>query len=48
MGNDKILFRPVPVPGDGARVLSLEVLALPGHGAQNFARAPTKTMPVRP
>ena len=29
MGTDKILFTPVPVPRNGARVLPLEVL--PGH-----------------
>ena len=40
---DKILFTPVPVPRNGARVLPLEVVAVPGHGAQIFARAPTKS-----
>ena len=41
MGTDKILFTPVPVPRNGARVLPLEVVPVPGHGAQIFARAPT-------
>ena len=44
MGTDKILFTPVPVPRNGARVLPLrEVVPVPGHGAQIFARAPTKS-----
>ena len=43
MGTDKILFRPVPVPRNSARVLPLEVVPVPGHGAQIFARAPTKS-----
>ena len=43
MGTDKILFTPVPVPRNGARVLPLEVVPEPGHGAQIFARAPTKS-----
>ena len=43
MGTDKILFAPVPVPRNGARVLPLEVVPVPGHGAQIFARAPTKS-----
>ena len=43
MGTDKILFRPVPVPSYGARVLPLEAVPVPGHGAQIFARAPTKS-----
>ena len=43
MGTDKMLFRPVPVPRNGARVLPLEAVPVPGHGAQNFARAPTKS-----
>ena len=38
---DKILFTPVPVPRNGARVLLLEVVPVPGHRAQIFARAPT-------
>ena len=42
MGTDKILFTPVTVPRNGARVLLLEVVPVPGHGAQIFARAPTK------
>ena len=37
MGTDKILFRPV----QGARVLPLEVVPVPGLGAQIFALAPT-------
>ena len=41
MGTDKILF--TPVPRSGARVLPLEVMPVPGHGAQIFARAPTKS-----
>ena len=43
MGTDKILFRPVTMPTNGARVLPLEAVAVPGHGAQIFARAPTKS-----
>ena len=43
MGTDKILFTPVPVPRNGARVLPLKVVPVPGHGAQIFARAPTKS-----
>ena len=43
MGHEKILFTPVPVPRNGARVLPLEVVPVPGHGAQIFARAPTKS-----
>ena len=43
MGTDKILFRPVPVPRNGARVLPLEAVPVPGHGAQVFARAVTKS-----
>ena len=31
MGTDKILFTPVPVPRNGARVLSLEAVPVPGH-----------------
>ena len=38
---DKILFTPVPVPRNGARVLPLEVVPVPGHCAQIFAWAPT-------
>ena len=47
MGTDKILFTPVPVPRNGARVLPLEVVPVPGHGAQLFARAPTKSGSVQ-
>ena len=43
MRTDKILFTPVPVPRNGARVLPLEVVPVPGHGAQIFARTPTKS-----
>ena len=43
MGTDKILFRPVPVHRNGARALPLEVVLVPGHGAQIFARAPTES-----
>ena len=39
-GTDENLFRLVPVPGHGARVLPLELV--PGHGAQISARSPTK------
>ena len=31
------------MPTNGARVLPLEAVAVPGHGAQIFARAPTKS-----
>ena len=41
MGTDKILFTPVPMPRNGARVQPLKVV--PGHGAQIFAQAPTKS-----
>ena len=37
---DENLFRLVPVPGHGARVLPLELVPVPGHGVQ--IRAPTK------
>ena len=43
MGTDKILFRPVPVPRNGARVLPLEAVPVPGHGIQISARTPTKS-----
>ena len=43
MGTDKILFTPVPVPRNGARVLPLEVVPGPGHVGQIFARAATKS-----
>ena len=43
MGTDKILLTPMPVPRNGARVLPLEVVPLPGHGAQIFAPATTKS-----
>ena len=36
------MFRLVPVPGHGARVLPLELVPVPGHGVQISARAPTK------
>ena len=38
---DKILFRPVSLTRTGVRVLSFEVV--PGHGAEIFSRAPTKS-----
>ena len=41
-GTGENLFRLVPVLGHGARVLPLELVLLPGHGAQISARAPTK------
>ena len=41
MGTDKIMSTPVPVPRNGARVLPLEVVPVPG--AQIFAQAPTKS-----
>ena len=40
---DESVFRQVPVPGNRARVLLLEVVPVPEHGAKIFARAPTKT-----
>ena len=43
MGTDKTLFTPVPVPRNGARVLPLEVVPVPGYSALIFARAPTKS-----
>ena len=46
MRTDKIRFTQVPVPRNGARVLplelGLELVPVPGHLAQIFARAPTK------
>ena len=39
MGTDKMLFTPVPVPRNGARVLPLEEVPVPGHGAQTRSRA---------
>ena len=41
MGTDENLFRLVPIPGHGARVL-LELVPMPGHGAQISAWAPRK------
>ena len=38
VGTDENLFRLVPVPGHGARVLPLKLVPLPGHSAW----APTK------
>ena len=42
-GTDKIPSRPVAVSKNGARVLPLEEVPVPGHGAEMFARAPTKS-----
>ena len=33
-GTDESVFRQVPVSGNGARVLPLEVVPVQGHGAQ--------------
>ena len=44
MGTDNILFTTVQVQRNSAQVLPLEVVPVPGHGAQIFARAPTKTL----
>ena len=41
-GTDENLFRLVSVPGQGARVLPLELVPVPRHGTQICARAPTK------
>ena len=41
-GTDTSLFRLVPVPELGARVLPLELVPAPRHGVQINARAPTK------
>ena len=41
-GTDENLFRLVPVPGHGARVLPLKLLPVSGYSAQISARAPTK------
>ena len=41
---DESFFRQVPLPGNGALVLPLEVVPVPVHGPQIFARAPTKAM----
>ena len=35
----------MPVLGHGARVLPLDLVPVPGHGAQISARAPTKGSP---
>ena len=43
MGTDKILFTPVPVLRNGARALPLEVVPVPGHGAQIVVWAPTES-----
>ena len=40
MGTDENLFRLVPVLRHGARVLPLELVPVPGHGAQISARIP--------
>ena len=42
VGTDENLFRLVPVPRQGARVLPLELVPVPGYGAQICVRAPTK------
>ena len=44
MGTDKVLFRPEPVPRNGARVLTLEVVPVPGHGAPNFCSGTDKKL----
>ena len=44
MDTDENLFRLVPVPGNGARVLPLELVPVPGHDAQISARAPKKAL----
>ena len=36
------MFRLVPVPGHGPRVLPLELVPVLGHGAQISAQAPAK------
>ena len=41
-GTDENLFRLVPMPRLGARVLSPELAPEQGHGTQISARAPTK------
>ena len=41
-GTDENLFRLVPVLGHSVRVLPLELVPVPGHGAQISARAPMK------
>ena len=41
-GTDENLLTLVPVPGHGARVLSLELAPVPRYGAQISAPAPTK------
>ena len=41
VGTDKIIFRPVFAPRNGARVLPLDVAPVSMSGAQVFARAPT-------
>ena len=43
MGTDKILFRPVIMPRNGARVLALEVVPVPGHGAKIFCLGTNKS-----
>ena len=43
MGTGKILFTPVPVRRNGARVLPLKAVPVPGHGAAIIAREPTKS-----
>ena len=37
VGTDKILFTPVPVPRNGARVLPFKVVPMPAHSAEIFA-----------
>ena len=41
-GTEENLFRLVPVPRHCARVLPLELVPVPGHGAQITARTPAK------
>ena len=43
MGTDDILFIPVPMSRNYARVLPLEVVPVPGHGAQIGHGVPTNS-----
>ena len=41
-GTDENLFKSVPEPRHGARVLPLELVPVPGHDYQITVQAPTK------
>lgn len=51
MGTDKILFRPVSVCRNSAHVVLLEIVPVPGYGAQSLQSLCTKKLgkiPIQP